>query len=127
MKPFQVHRNTHHFFGVTEPPLLPLYRLDDRIQDWPYFHFHPNSGAYFRQVENGLYGLAIERLDNGIISPTLGHAQRTWASLLQLSFCSIRPILEFRGIEAAWKTASLLPMAGSPILLSRDQDPFPDP
>lgn len=62
--------NMHHIYGSTETALLPQLPLDDPVNDWRYFKFHPASGATFVPVgKYGLHELIIQRLHENAPQP----------------------------------------------------------
>lgn len=54
-----------HYIGSTEVGILPVLQLEDPVQEWQYFHFHPYSGVDLRPVdeEGNLCELFIKKLD----------------------------------------------------------------
>ena len=62
-------RNCPHFIGSSEVGLLPLLELEDPVDDWQYFHFHPWGGIDMRPIEGGddtLRQLFINRVANEV-------------------------------------------------------------
>ncbi|KAF9890498.1 hypothetical protein FE257_005903 [Aspergillus nanangensis] len=62
-------QNCPHYIGTTEIGLLPCLELDDPVEDWQYFNFHPWSGLEMRPLQGNdkLFELVIMRLPGNAI------------------------------------------------------------